>query len=116
MTVHHKLQISSVFPSTFLWRLVGFVQNLHEVFGHEVWLLEGSIISFQVLHCEKGKHVGVNQALVPGLWLFDNERRNLLTEAEKECVHTHVVHAEESMSYEVASNHDSLHSTDWWRK
>lgn len=52
----------------------------------------------------------------PGLWLFDNERRNRLTEAEKECVHTHVVHTEESMSYEVASNNDGLHSTDWQRE
>lgn len=41
---------------------------------------------------------------------------NLLTEAEKECVHTHVVHAEESVSYEVASNHNGLYSTDWWRQ
>lgn len=44
----------SVFPFTLLRCLVGFVQNLHEVFGHEVWLLEGSVISLQVLHCETG--------------------------------------------------------------
>lgn len=33
---------------------------------------------------------------------------NLLTEAEEECIDTHVVHAEESMSYEVAAKHHSL--------
>lgn len=107
---------SSVFPSTFLWCLVGFVQDLHEVFGHEVRLLEGSIISLQVLHCEKGNVLELTRFWYPGLWLFDNERRNRLTEAEKECVHTHVVHTEESMSYKVASNNDGLHSTDWQRE
>lgn len=45
-----------------------------------------------------------------------SEVQNLLTEAEKECVHTHVVHTEESVSYEVASNHNSLYSTDWQNK
>lgn len=33
---------------------------------------------------------------------------DLLTEAEEECVHTHVVHAEEPVSDEVASNHHGL--------
>lgn len=33
---------------------------------------------------------------------------DLLTEAEEECVHTHVVDAEEAVSDEVASNHHGL--------
>lgn len=34
--------------------------------------------------------------------------KHLLTEAEEECVNTHVVHTEESMSYEVATKHHRL--------
>lgn len=32
----------------------------------------------------------------------------LLTEAEEECVHTHVIHAEETVCYEVATQHHRL--------
>lgn len=32
----------------------------------------------------------------------------VLTEAEEECIDTHVVHTEESMSYEVATKYQSL--------
>lgn len=112
--VHLEHQRSSVFPSTFLCCLVGFVQNLHEVFGHEVWLLEGSVIPFQVLHCQMGNVtcVGVKFFCVSST----TEVQNLLTEAEKECVHTHVVNTEESVSYEVASNHNGLFRTDWERQ
>lgn len=34
--------------------------------------------------------------------------KHLLTEAEEECVDTHVVHTEEPMSYEVATKHHRL--------
>lgn len=39
----------------------------------------------------------------------------LLTEAEEERVDTHVVHAEETVSYEVAAKHHSLkqHEQRW---
>lgn len=46
---------SLVFVFAFLWRFVGFVQNLHEVLGHIVRLLQGPVVSFQVLHCKTGK-------------------------------------------------------------
>lgn len=47
----------------------------------------------------------------PGNYLRRNlaeEVVDLLTEAEEECVHTHVVDAEEAVSDEVASNHHGL--------
>lgn len=44
---------ASVFASAFLGRLVGFVEDLHEVLGHEVGLLEGAVVPLQVLHCWK---------------------------------------------------------------
>lgn len=34
--------------------------------------------------------------------------KHLLTEAEEECIDTHVVHTEESVGYEVASKHHRL--------
>lgn len=44
--------------------------------------------------------------------MFQCELSNIckyaLTEAEEECVHTHVVHAEEPVSYEVAAKHHRL--------
>lgn len=72
---------SSVLPSTLFWCLVGFVEDFHEVFGHKVRLLQRPIMALQVLQ-----------------------------EAEEECVDTHVVHAEESVSYEVAAEH---HRNNW---
>lgn len=55
---------------------VGFVEDLHEVFGHKVRLLQRSIVTLQILQ-----------------------------EAEEERIDTHVVHTEESVGYEVASKH-----------
>lgn len=43
---------------------------------------------------------------------FAPKSQDLLTEAEEERVHTHVVHTEEPVSYEVAANHNGLNSTD----
>lgn len=40
--------------------------------------------------------------------ILKSDRNNILTEAEEECIYTHVVHAEESMGDEVAANHHSL--------
>lgn len=34
--------------------------------------------------------------------------KHLLTEAEEQCVDTHVVHTEESMGYEVTTKHHRL--------
>jgi len=53
-----QLRQSEVFvvSLTLFWCLVGFVEDLHEVFGHEVRLLQRSIVTLQVLHCEINNH------------------------------------------------------------
>lgn len=63
-------------PLTLFGCFVGFVEDLHEAFGHIVRFLQSSIVTLQVLQ-----------------------------EAEEECVDTHVVDTEEAVSYEVAAEH-----------
>ena len=120
----------------FLFRSFGtFVfssEYLHQLFAHVVRLLGGTIMTFKILHCiqNRGGKFLFWSIFTCGTYLlrtiFLNTRVNtyfkifnanlefvsgndrVLTKAQEESVHGHIVDAEERRCYYVRSNNNSL--------
>lgn len=50
-----KGTISSILSFAIFRSPVLFIEDCHQVLGHVIWLLHRSVMSLQVLHCEKGR-------------------------------------------------------------
>lgn len=101
---------SSSSSSAPLGLFVLLVEDLHQVLGHEIWFLCTAVITLQILHCTTetwGYHCKISCTLTAAPWIMILWRETL-TEAQEQCVHTHVIHAEEAVSDQIRTEHHRL--------
>ncbi len=106
-----KPSSSSSSSSARLGCFVLLVEDLHQVLGHEVWFLWTAVITLQVLHWTTKHTVKHTQHLKQYIHYMWHYMCVILTETQEECVHTHVIHTEESMSDQIRTEHHRLSHT-----